>query len=101
MVRSRFVVLKMKDIIRMGIFVLLGIALLIALLFAIMPSSPNVQEVTSRFAPGTYTAYIILHNQPVAVAVTVCDEQILDIALSDFGGSLEVFFPLIPPTMAS
>ena len=104
MAKSRFVVLRMKDIVRTGIFVLIGIILLVALIWAIMPrgnsGAGGVQETFGSFNPGTYTAYIILHNRPVSVLVTVDNDNILDIALSELETVVEVFYPLLVPTMA-
>jgi len=95
----------MKDIIRTGIFILIGIILLVVLVWAIMPSrgpeGSALAEVYGNFTPGTYTSYIILHNRPVSIAVTVDDEAILDIAISEMEAEVEVFYPLIRPTMLS
>ena len=103
-VKSRFVVLRMKDIIRTGIFVIVGIILLIVLIRAIIPNSQAAstsgEAAFGAFIPGTYTSYIIIHNQPIVVSVTVDDERIVDIVLSDLAESQEVFYPLIRPTMA-
>ena len=103
MIRSRFLVLQMKDIIRTGIFILIGIILLIALIWAIMPRGTTSGEsaFTGSFVPGTYTAYIVIHNRPIGVSVTVDEEKIVDITLSDMAASQEVFYPLIRPTMAA
>jgi len=103
MAKSRFVVLRMKDIIRTGIFVLIGIVLLVALIWAIMPrggsSNDAMQSTYGNFIPGEYTAYIILHNRPVSVTVTVDENNILAIALSEMEAVIEVFYPLMRPTM--
>ena len=102
MAKSRFVVLRMKDIIRTGIFVLIGIILLVALIWAIMPRSSGGSMAADfgNFTPGEYTAYIILHNRPIAITVTVDEENILDIAMSELEEVIEVFYPLMRPTMA-
>ena len=105
MARTRFVVLRMKDIVRTGIFILIGVILLVALIWAVMPSRSSEGGMgeafePGSFVPGTYTSYIILHNRPVSISVTVDDSAILDIAISDMDQSLEVFYPLIRPTMA-
>ena len=104
MAKSRFVVLRMKDIIRTGIFVVIGIILLVALIWAIMPrgsgsGSTDVMQSFGSFVPGEYTAYIILHNRPVSVTVTVDEDNILAIALSEMAEAIEVFYPLMRPTM--
>ena len=99
MVKSRFVVLQMKDIVRTGIFVVIGLVLLIVLIWAIMPRGA-ADAGARNFVPGTYTSYIIIHNRPIGVSVTVDDSKIIDIVLSDMAESQEVFYPLIRPTMA-
>ena len=102
MVKSRFMVLQMKDIIRTGIFVIIGIILLVVLIWAIMPSRGAQEGVRAgNFTPGTYTSYIIIHNQPISVSVSVDENEIIDITLSEMAESQEVFYPLIRPTMAA
>ena len=102
MVKSRFVVLRMKDIVRTGIFILVGVALLIALIWAIVPGRGGEQHgPMGGFVPGTYTSYIILHNQPITVSVTVNEDEILDITISQLEETVAVFYPLIGPTMAN
>jgi len=93
----------MKDIIRTGIFLIIGIILLIALIWAIMPrgTADSGPSAYGNFVPGEHTAYIILHNRPVAVTVTVDENNILDIALADMEVAVEVFYPLLRPTMAT
>ena len=101
MVKSRFVVLQMKDIIRTGIFALIGIILLIVLIWAVVPrGGPAGEAAFGTFLPGTYTSYIIIHNQPISVSVTVDEDSIIYIALSEMAETQEVFYPLIRPTMA-
>jgi len=103
MVKSRFIVLQMKDIVRTGIFVLIGIILLIVLIWAIMPRGERTTDIGAMgaFVPGTYTSYIILHNQPISVSVTVGEDEIIDIVLSEMAETQEVFYPLIRPTMTA
>jgi uncharacterized protein with FMN-binding domain len=94
----------MKDIIRTGIFVLIGIILLVALIWAIMPRGGPEAAIGAdfgNFIPGTYTSYIILHNRPVGISVTVDEDRILDIVLSEMDEAVEVFYPLIRPTMVN
>ena len=101
MVKSRFVVLQMKDIVRTGIFIAIGLILLIVLIWAIMPRSGGSDADARNFIPGTYTSYIIIHNSPISVSVTVDEDSIVDITLSDMAESQEVFYPLFRPTMAT
>ena len=105
MVKTRFMVFRMKDIIRMGVFILVGVILLITLIWAVIPNRPrdtqSASNIVGDFMPGTYTSYIILHNRPLTVSVTVDENHILDIGISEVPQAVEVFYPLIRPTMVN
>jgi len=104
---TKFFVLQMKDIIRVGLFALLGIVLLVVLLFMLLPRGgdnrpghetprPTVQ---ARYIPGVYAATIILNDEPVQVRVTVSENEILSIYMTDMAEISQVFFPLFEPRM--
>jgi len=98
MIGTRFVVLKMKNIICAGVFALIGILILIALITLITPKRKS--EATS-YIPGTYAAEIILQNKPITVYVTVDESEIQAIHLSDMDEAQALFYPLFKPTMES
>ena len=50
-------------------------------------------ESKATYAPGTYTAEIILQGNPINVEVTVSKNQIENVALSNLNQSQEVFYP--------
>lgn len=89
---AKIVVVHMKDIIKRGIFIVIGIAIVIAILLFITSKSSETE-----YIPGTYSAEIILHNSPVVIEVTVDDSRILDIAMLNMGETQEVFYPLFEP----
>jgi uncharacterized protein with FMN-binding domain len=103
---TRFFVLQMKDIIRVGIFALLGIALLVLLLVFLIPRgrSENHEEhprptTQAKYIPGVYAATIILNDAPVQIRVTVSENEILSIGMTDLADISRVFFPLFEPRM--
>ena len=98
MVKTRIMVFQMNQIIRTGIFALLGIIAIIALIMLIVPNKPTPTN-QNAYIPGTYSAYIVLHNQPIGVLVTVNESEIIDITLSEMGEIQEVFYPLFRPTI--
>jgi len=92
----------MKDIIRTAIFAAIALAVIIFLLWVIIPSGgASEARIEGPFVPGSYTSYIIIHNRPISVVVTVDEESILSIELLNMAETQEVFFPLIRPTMES
>jgi len=100
---TRFLVLQMKDLIKIGAIVLLGILLIILALVFLTPNrGGNQQEdqgVQGIFVPGTYASTIILNNKPVEVRVTVSEDEILSIYMTDMEEIQRVFFPLFEPRM--
>jgi len=95
---AKIFVLQVKDIIRTGIFVLIGLLLIILLVMALLPKKEASAQAV--YAPGTYTAQIILHNKPVNIEVTVSEHDIMGIALTGMEESQELFYPLFKPTMS-
>ena len=106
MAGTRFLVLRMKDLIRIGAIVLVAIVLLVLALVFLVPSGGNDEgEIPMQpagfalFTPGTYSATIVLNNKPVEVSVTVTDREILEIHMSDMAEIQQIFFPLFEPRM--
>ena len=103
---TRIFVLQMKDLIRIGIFTALGLALVILLLVLLVPrgraEEPEEDRATyhtGRFVPGTYAAYIFLNEEPVQVRVAVSYDDILMVYLSGMDEVQRTFYPLIEPRM--
>jgi len=102
---TKIFVLKLKDLIRIGVFVLLGLALIILLLVLLVPRgrSAGPDEDTprnsERFVPGTYASTIVLNDEPVEVRVTVSESDILMVYLEGMDDVLRTFFPLVEPRM--
>ena len=102
---TKIFVLQMKDLIRIGIFTLLGLALVILLLVLLVPrgrgAAPEEEAgyYTQRFIPGTYVSTIILNAEPVQVRVTVSENDILMVYLSGMDDVQRTFYPLFEPRM--
>ncbi|MCL2571910.1 MAG: hypothetical protein FWE11_05860 [Defluviitaleaceae bacterium] len=104
---TRIFVLQMKDLIRIGIFSLLGLALIILLLVLLVPRGrgdvpedrPPYNQDTQRFMPGTYVSTIILNDEPVEVRVTVSENDILMVYLAGMDDVQRTFYPLFEPRM--
>lgn len=87
---NKFVVIKLKDVLKKFILTIIGFAIIGAILYFCIHESGE----EARFNPGTYSAEIILHNNPVSVQVTVSEDEITDIELLNMGETQEVFYPL-------
>ena len=95
---ARIFVLRLKDVIRTGIFVLIGLLLIVFLVWVMLPKKTT--ERASVYMPGTYAAQIVLHSKPVSIEVTVSDEEITEVALIGMEAEQEMFYPLFKPTMS-
>lgn len=88
---TKIVVVKLKDILKKSILVLIGIIILATIAYFFIPKSNHSQ---AKYNAGTYSSKIILHNNPVLIEVTVSKDEILDIALLNMKETQEVFYPL-------
>ena len=103
---TKIFVLQVKDLIRIGAFVVAGLIILIILAFLFLPrpGGPDTDrreavEATARYIPGTYTASIILNDRPVNILVTVTEDEIVAVEMSELYESQRALFPLFEPMM--
>lgn len=92
---TKIVVIKLKELVKKAVFVIIGLLIVGLLVYIFIPKGDNKQAI---YEPGTYSASIILHNSPVRVDVTVNETEITDIQMTELGETQEVFYPLLAPT---
>ena len=102
---TKIFVLQMKDILKAAIFVVLGLILLGVLLFLFVPregegSVPMPLPSAALYVPGTYTASIILNDRPLEISVTVTENEIISVEMTEMYESQRLLFPLFEPMMA-
>lgn len=86
---TKIIVVKLRDIIKKAILTIVGVIILGIIIYFFIPKGNS-----TAYKPGTYSADIVLHNNPVSVEVTVSKDEILDIKLVNMGQTQEVFYPL-------
>jgi len=100
---TKIFVLRIKDLIRLGVFVLAGLIILGVLAFLFIPrqgqETPAMEPAAALYIPGTYTASIILNDRPVDIVVTVTESQIVAIEMTEMYESQRKLFPLFEPMM--
>ena len=101
--KTKIVVLKLKEIVYTGIFVVLGIILiLLIILFITGRNGKKSEHITqSTYIPGVYSSSIILATNPVDIEVVVDKEQIKSITLINTEESIETMYPLITDSLNS
>lgn len=114
--KTKIVVLHMKELIYTGIFVALGILLVILLLIMFLPDnetatghtnpSENSEDVAdtstdstaSLYIPGIYTTELVLGGQTIDVEVIVEQDTITSIRLVNLSEAVTTMYPLLQPT---
>ena len=91
--KTKIVVLKARELIYTGIFILLGILLILLLIFMFVPShkSKKTKE-TSGYTQGVYSS-------PLKLSVTVKDGKARSISLKHLNKSIKTMYPLIEPSL--
>ncbi|MCL1882255.1 MAG: hypothetical protein FWF81_00670 [Defluviitaleaceae bacterium] len=97
---AKIFVLHKKDLIRIGAIALAAIVLLVVALVLLLPGRSVERGPESRFIPGTYSSTILLYGEPLHVRVTVSENDILSVFLSDMTENHRVFYPLFEPRLA-
>lgn len=104
--KTRIVVLRMKEIIYTAIFIGFAVILIMLFLFMFRPKSGKTapsEDASSvaTYAPGLYSASIVLGSQNVNVEVAVSSDRINSIALVPLSDSVATMYPLMQPSMDS
>ena len=114
--KTKIVVLHMKEIIYTGIFLALGILLILFLIILFVPGDENTSpqpssgpeadsspetEVTvegnSLYIPGVYNTEIVLNDQALNVEVIVDKTGISSIELVNISTAVTTMYPLLEP----
>ena len=106
---TRIIVLKSKELIFTGVFILLGI-LLIFLLFHMFSSSDDKGETSgstteeatptmASYTPGVYSTSVNIGGSNLELSVTVDDECISNVSITNLDETVTAMYPLIQPTL--
>jgi len=109
---TKILVLHLKEIIRGAAFIFFGLILIFAIVYFFFSqnqsatpetplsySPPEEERSVNAFVPGTYFAEIPLNISPVSVEVTVTENEIVNIVLTELSDTHLTFYPLLTPTM--
>ena len=94
--KTKIVVLKARELIYTGIFILLGILLI--LLFVPSHKSKKTKE-TSGYTQGVYSSPLKLGENELELSVTVKDGKARSVSLKHLNKSIKTMYPLIEPSL--
>lgn len=101
--KTKIVVLKMKELVCTGIFLVLGILAIILLVIMFRDkentSSDAPMDTSAIYVPGTYTTAMTLNGSNVELSVTVDETAILSIDLQNMDETISVMYPLMEPAL--
>ena len=100
--KPKIMVFKMRELIYTGIFVVLGIVLMILLILMFRPQKEEPAKTpisTEKYTAGVYTSPITLGNTVLDVEVTVDGNHINSIRLNNLSETVSAMYPLVEPAI--
>ena len=99
--KTKIVVLRMKELIYTGIFIAMGILLIILLICMFAPKNKTTKSSSeaAAYTPGVYTSALSFGNQAVDVEVVVNSDSIKSVRLVNLEESVAAMYPLMAPSM--
>lgn len=99
--KTKIVVFKAKELIYTGIFILLGILLILLLIFMFAPSKESTEESaeTSGYIEGVYSSPLTLGDNELELQVTVKNGKPQSVALKHLDKTIKTMYPLVEPSL--
>ena len=88
---SKFMVIKLRELMKTAAFAVLGVAIIVALIYFAVGRLGDSQAV---YNPGVYSSQIELQNGNVMVEVKVGKTKIKKVTVSSDSETVPVFYPL-------
>ncbi len=93
--KTRFMVIKFKELVKTAIFAILGTILIIAIIYFLIPHNSDDKSV---YVPGVYTSKIGVNDDSLNIELTVDKSQIKSVKLIHTSETIPVFYPLFEST---
>ena len=105
--KTKIVVLRLREVLLTGLFVLLGIILVVILVVSFLPKKDEVStpttaslDTTLSYVPGTYSTSLILNDMTANIEVIVDENYISSVRFVDLNDALKTKFPLLEPALS-
>lgn len=100
MSKTKIIVLQKKELIYTGIFVALGLLLLLLLVFMFSPKEENPSQKTAKYTPGVYTTELSLNDSMLNIEIVVDENHVNSVSFSHIDESVSAMYPLLEPTLS-
>lgn len=109
--KTKIVVLRLKEVIYTGIFVLLGILAVILLVTVFFPKDKNdtdtanvlaqntLDNSTALYTPGTYSTSLILNDMSANIEVIIDENYISSVRFVELNEAIKTKYPLLEPAL--
>ena len=97
--QTKIVVIKAKEIIYTGIFLVLGILFIVLLINMFGKSKGSDAKTTSKYVPGVYSSTISLGESTLNVAVTVDEDTVSGVSIENLNETVTTMYPLLEPAL--
>lgn len=97
--QTKIVVIKAKEIIYTGIFLVLGILLIVLLVNMFGKEKGEKAETTSKYNPGVYSSTITLGDSTLNVSVSVDEDTISGVDIENMDEAVTTMYPLLEPAL--
>lgn len=98
--KTKIVVFQLKELIYTGIFVILGILLILLLVFMFLPDdqADNDDLSSAKYVAGVYTSSLSLNDNPMEIEVVVDNDHINSVRLVNLNEAVTTMYPLVQPS---
>lgn len=97
--QTKIVVIKAKEIIYTGIFLVLGILLIVLLMNMFGKEKDKKAQTTSKYNPGVYSSTITLGDSTLNVSVSVDEDTISGVDIENMDEAVTTMYPLLEPAL--
>lgn len=101
MSKTKIVVIQRKELIYTGIFLVLGIFLIVLLIFMLHKDEDSDSNPVAEYTPGVYTSQLTLNDTLLNIEVVVDSNHINGVTFSNIDDSVSAMYPLLEPTLAN
>ena len=89
--RTRFMVVKAKELIKTAVFAVLGVIILVGLIAFFL----NMGKHDGAYRDGTYYEEMQLGEETAEIAVTIAEGRIAEVSMEEATEAVAVFYPLL------
>lgn len=97
--QTKIVVVKAKEIIYTGIFLILGIILIVLLINMFGKEKNKKAETSGKYNPGVYSSTITLGENTLNVSVSVDKDTISGVTIENLDETVTTMYPLLEPAL--